>query len=305
MMPPATNGERHGTRQGADSPRKRGDGPLGGGTGAAGFTLLEVLIAVAILSISLTSLVSSQMASLRNTDYARQLSAMVFLAESQLIEIEFELKQEGGWGTDDRIFEGDFSEEGWPDVTYHCVADMIEMPEYQQLLEAKEAADTDGFGGIGGYDMQDTGDQAFSMVGMVWPIIKEAIEMSIRKSSCTVRWTETGGGRRKAKKVADEQFCGEDELNCLTIMTFWTDSQQLTQLPSAGGEATEDDDVDDGGAEDGGDEGGKGGAGGGGRGGEGGGMGGGRGGGGGGGSRNPNIPPGPGMGGGGGMGPGR
>lgn len=267
---------------------------------AAGFTLLEVLIAVAILSISLTSLVSSQMASLRNTDYARQLSSMVFLAESQLVEIEFELAQEGGWGTDDRTFEGDFSEEGWPDVTYVCIADMIEMPEYQQLLEAKDAADTDGFGEIGGYDMQDAGDQAFSMVGMVWPIIKEAIEMSIRKSSCTVRWPDPGGSRRKTK-LTDEQFCGEDEQNCITLMTFWTDSSQLQQLSAlGGGEASDEDDVDGGG--DDGDGGSKGGGpgGGGGRGGGGGGRGGA--GGGGGGSRNPNIPQIPQAGGGGGMG---
>ena len=261
-----------------------------------GFTLLEVLIAVAILSISLTSLVSSQMASLRNTDYARQLSAMVYLAESQLIDIEFELKQEGGWGTDDRTFDGDFSEEGWPGVTYYCVADMIEMPEFQQMLEAKNAADTDGFGNVGGYDMQDTGDQAFGMVGMVWPIIKEANEQSIRKSWCTVRWADTGGTKSSRKKTTggDPQFCGEDEQNCLTIMTFWTDSTQLTQLPSAGGEATEDDDVDDGGE----DGGGAGGPAGGGR---------GPGGGGGGGAQNPSIPKIPQAGGGGrgGMGPGR
>lgn len=271
---------------------ERTAGPPGGG--AAGFTLLEVLIAVAILSISLTSLVSSQMASLRNTAYARQLSAMVFLAESQLIEIEFELKQDG-WGSDDKTFDGDFSEEGWPGVTYYCVADMIEMPEYQQLLEAKSAADTDGFGNVGGYDVQDAGDQAFSTIGMVWPIIKEAIEQSIRKSWCTVRWSEEGGGRKKRRTMGDADFCGEDEDSCLTVMTYWTDSSKLMQLPSAGGEADETDDVDDGGGEDGGTPGGGGGGGRGGGGGGGGGRGGGM---------NPNIPQIPQAGGRGGMGPG-
>ena len=53
--------------------------------GARGFTLLEVLVAVAILSLSLTSLLGSQMQAMRATDRARQLSAIAFLAEAQLI----------------------------------------------------------------------------------------------------------------------------------------------------------------------------------------------------------------------------
>ena len=65
-----------------------------------GFTLLEVLVAVAILSLSLTSLLSSQMAALRATDQARHYSSVVFLAESQLVEIEWQLRQDG-WGVDE------------------------------------------------------------------------------------------------------------------------------------------------------------------------------------------------------------
>ena len=53
--------------------------------------MLEVLVAVAILSISLSSLLSSQMASLRATDQARQLSSVAFLAEGQRGDIEWEL----------------------------------------------------------------------------------------------------------------------------------------------------------------------------------------------------------------------
>ena len=80
-MPPATDGERREAQQAAGSPRKRGDSSVVGVApyGAAGFTLLEVLIAVAILSLSLTSLISSQMASIRSTAYARELSVVVLL----------------------------------------------------------------------------------------------------------------------------------------------------------------------------------------------------------------------------------
>ena len=201
-----------------------------------GFTLLEVLVAVAILSLSLTSLLGSQMASLRATDRARQLSSVVFLAESKLIDIEWELKQNNnGWGVDDQTFDGDFSEEGWPDVEYVCTVDLIEMPDYNQLIEAKDASeDTDGDDSA----YQDAGDQAFGALGIVWPIVKEAIEQSIRKSWCTVRWSPDG---RKVN-LPDEPRCGDAEQGCIEVMTFWTDPEKLKQLPALGGEAEEGDD---------------------------------------------------------------
>lgn len=216
--------------------------------GAHGFTLLEVLVAVAILSMSLTSLLSSQMAGIKATDQARMLSSVSFLAEYQLVEIEWILKEEGGWGTDDRTFEGDFSDQGWPDVTYQCVVDLIEMPDYQALQQAADGADEDGDGGggIGGYDVQDAGETAFDTLGMVWPIIKEAIENSIRKSWCTVRWP---GGKKKKKfgaSTGDGTQCADDEFNCLSVATFWTDPTALTQLPTLGGEVDETDDTQDG-----------------------------------------------------------
>ena len=211
---------------------------------AAGFTLLEVLVAVAILAMSLTSLLSSQMAGLRATNKARMLSTVAFLAEYQLIEIEWMLKEEGGWGNDDRTFEGDFSDQGWPSVSYQCVVDLIEMPDYTQLQAAADAADTDDGGGIGGYDVQDAGETAFDTLGMVWPIVKNAIENSIRKSWCTVRWTLDGETR---KSQQDDTLCGESEFECMTVATFWTDPAALLNLPAAGGEVTEDDDLRDGG----------------------------------------------------------
>ncbi|MCX4242953.1 prepilin-type N-terminal cleavage/methylation domain-containing protein [Paraliomyxa miuraensis] len=209
----------------------------------AGFTLLEVLIAVAILSISLTSLLGSQMASLRATDQARMLSSVAFLAEGQLVEIEYELQQDG-WGQDDQTFDGDFSEEGWPEIEYVCVVDLIELPEYEQLVQAKDASETDGDDFL-----QDAGDQAFGMLGMVWPIIKEAIEQSIRKAWCTVRWHGSG----KRKRLSREWLCEDEENECLTIATFWTDPLKLQQLPSLGGGEVEEGE-DDGGGGGGGDD---------------------------------------------------
>jgi prepilin-type N-terminal cleavage/methylation domain-containing protein len=191
-----------------------------------GFTLLEVMIAVAILSISLTSLLSSQMASMRATRYARGVSVAIFLAESKLVDIESDMRFEG-WGNDDRDFDGNFSDEGWPDIRYQCLVDYIELPDYNALVQAKEAGDTEGADGGPEPFVADAEDQAMGSLGMVWPIVKAAVEQSIRKASCTVFWTD-----------------GNIEHDA-TISTFWTDPKQLLQLPQSG-ETTEDDDTREG-----------------------------------------------------------
>lgn len=184
-----------------------------------GFTLLEVLIAVAILSLSLTSLLSSQMASMRATSYARGVSVAAFLAEHRLMEIEWEMQRDG-WIAEDKTFEGDFSEEGWPDIRYECLVDFMEMPDYSQIQQAVDASEQDETGVVG----QDAGEQAFGALGMVWPIVKAAIEQSIRKAECTVFWPD-GAIQHDFK-----------------VQTYWTDPQQLSQLPSLGGERTDADD---------------------------------------------------------------
>jgi type II secretion system protein I len=188
-----------------------------------GFTLLEVLVAVAILSLSLTSLLSSQMASMRATRYAEGVTAAAFLADYQLIEIQWVMKREG-WITEDKMFEGDFDDLGWDDVRYECLVDFVELPEYGELIRAKDAAE-DGATDAGlEPETYDATDQAFDAIGMVWPVVKAAIENAIRKASCTVYWTDGN---------IEHDF---------VVTTYWAEPERLTQIPELGGEMTEEDD---------------------------------------------------------------
>lgn len=187
-----------------------------------GFTLLEVLIAVAILSLSLTSLLSSQMASMRATRYAEGVTAAAFLADYQLIEIQWVMKKEG-WITEDKTFEGDFSELGWDDVRYECLVDFIELPEYGELIRAKDAAEDGTDAGLEP-ETYDAADQAFDAIGMVWPVVKAAIENAIRKASCTVFWHDGN---------IEHDF---------EVTTYWAEPERLMQIPELGGETTDEDD---------------------------------------------------------------
>lgn len=189
-----------------------------------GFTLLEVLIAVAILSISLTSLLTSQIAALRATRYAQAVTSAAFLAEYQLIEIEWQVKQEElGWGDNDKEFEGTFADQGWPDMRYACLVDMVELPDYSALQRAADDSENANRPtGPGTTGVKDAGEQAFDSLGMFWPMVKAAVERSLRKVSCTVTWTD-------GKLTHD-----------FTVQTYWTDPAKLNQLPQAGGEVTDD-----------------------------------------------------------------
>lgn len=196
---------------------------------ASGFTLLEVLIALAILAISLSSLMVSQINAIAATRYARDITAAALLAEELIIELEFKHREEG-WTSSDVEVEGDFSEFGYDEHEWSCTVHFIEMPEYNQIMEAKEGADDAS--GKDDDNMVDGGDQAFGALGMVWGMVKAAIENSIRKVDCSVTWN--------MGKVEQE----------FTIQTFWTDPQALQNLPQAGGEFSDEDDNsgEDGGA---------------------------------------------------------
>lgn len=184
--------------------------------GSAGFTLLEVLIAVAILAVALTSLLGSQINSMQATRYARDITSAALLADYQLIELEFQSRDDG-WVNSDVEVEGDFSDQGWPEVSYRCTIHFIELPEYNDLIDAKE--ESDEAAGQDDDGVVDAGEQAFGALGIFWTIIKEAIENSVRRVECTVYW--------KTGKI-DHEY---------SIETFWTDPAALTNLPSAGGEA--------------------------------------------------------------------
>ncbi len=209
------------------SAKRRGRRP-GDRRGAQGFTLLEVMIAMAILSVSMVGLYTAQMANMNATAYARDITAIAFLGEFVIVDIENQLEKDGGWVQQDKTYAGDFSEQGWPDVQYSCLIDFVEMPEYSQLREVKDASEQDTDGRTG-QQYQDAGDQMFSALATVWPLVKNAIEQSIRKVTCDILWKN--GERQEV----------------MTIETYWTEPANLTKLPNLGGEFSDEDDQDGGG----------------------------------------------------------
>lgn len=78
-----------------------------------GFTLLEVVVALAILGVSLVAILDVNAQTVSKHVYAKKLTVATLLARSKMIDLEQKLHDQG-LSVDDEEDSGDFGEEGWP-----------------------------------------------------------------------------------------------------------------------------------------------------------------------------------------------
>ncbi len=110
-------------RRGAGVPRPV-PGPGRGVAGPCpvrGFTLLEVMVALAVLALALTAASDVVGGALRNHVRARQLEVATMLARGRLAEAEAKFEEEG-FRDFDQTEEGTFDDDGHPEVTWKVEA---------------------------------------------------------------------------------------------------------------------------------------------------------------------------------------
>ncbi len=188
-----------------------------------GFTLLEVLVAVAILGLGLTAVLSAQLGAVKGVSHARGLSVSVGLARCKMSEMEEDLRK-NGFQEMDKHDSGACCGEGMPG--FWCEW-RIEKPRFPASDSAKLDLDTSGLGGIG--KMADTinkppgagappldldggiggitaalgpgagqmmaggiGGIASTVMTMVYPSLKKLFEASSRRLTVVVHWDERG-----------------------------------------------------------------------------------------------------------------
>jgi general secretion pathway protein I len=190
-------------------------------TAQRGFTLLEVLVAIAILGLGLTVILGSQVGLFTNAARGEHLTVATNLARCKMGEIEVKLLTLGYQLTDEHD-EGKCCE-GEEDDGYHCAwkVENVKLPELP--LNGGLDGGANNPAGDGGLDLgaismltglnkpggQQLGDkakptdlaQALSaapnpmglapmMMSMVYPTLKPMLEASIRKVSVTVQYKE-------------------------------------------------------------------------------------------------------------------
>ena len=94
-----------------------------------GFSLLEILVAVGILSVALVSIIAMQGSAMRASLRAENLSLATMLAKKQMAEYEVQVQQmlEKGEFPDDKTEEGSFSEP-YSDFHWRTELRSVELP---------------------------------------------------------------------------------------------------------------------------------------------------------------------------------
>lgn len=188
-------------------------------TAEAGFSLLEVLVSLAILAMSLVILTRVVAGNVTAANHSRMTTAATFLARTRISMMEQSLL-EYGFAEMDGEDNGNFSQEGYPAFTWYTKVERIELPadatqKVQQAATKKTLSNNplemlSGF--MGGF-----------MSTLMDPI-RLGLQESVRKVTVKVKWKEPG---------KPEQL--------IEVVKFMTDPSRLetaVRLAATGGTGT-------------------------------------------------------------------
>ncbi len=202
-----------------------------------GFTLLEVMVALALLGLGMVVLIKSTAGNIFSTEEAHMMGIATDLARGKMYDIE-EILLKDGFTDSDQSQESEkcFEDEGWPNICYSYKVEEPKLPSFDQLQTMgqkqaekamKEAAGSAGsalgtalgsdslggfenstlgsmmglMGSLGGGKQDITAEQGASLFQSQYQMFQEILKVSVRKVTLTVKW-KTLGRDRDMKVVA-------------------------------------------------------------------------------------------------------
>ncbi len=175
-----------------------------------GFTLLEVMVALAVLAGALMAVAELSGTALRNYGYARDLTMATLLARGKMAEVE-EKYEDQGFTDFDETEEGSFADQGQPGIRWRLE---VRKPDSsltaEQLLAALLGAGTDdagtqeliaklmgggtggadGKGGGGGPTSAGPGGLLGSVLQTQLTAFAEQVKKAVRRVTLTVSWKD-------------------------------------------------------------------------------------------------------------------
>lgn len=223
----------------------------------AGFTLIEVMVAVAILALSLTAIFSSEAGAAKAAHRSRKIGFAALAARCKMNEIEEQIASEGLPAIFDSGADECCKESPIEGVTCSWEIEPIVLPDTmfapeeptgatgpdgktdpknapapgqkpgpgQDPMQALQGADPEQMlasGGLGGF--------ASMAMSFAYPVLKPGFEAQIRRATVTVRWTE--GSNEHSFDVT--QYVVADQPAGVDPNAANQAQQQLQQLTSPG-----------------------------------------------------------------------
>jgi general secretion pathway protein I len=153
-----------------------------------GFTLLEVMIALAILAITLTVLLNMVTNNLRATNHARLTTTATFLARAKMSDIEDQILQ-NGFSSSDETADGNFKEQDHPEFRWDSAIERVELPMDAMQKQKDEAADK----------AKDSSNPMSLLTGFIGGMmgsfiepIRLGLQESVRRVTIHITWNESG-----------------------------------------------------------------------------------------------------------------
>jgi general secretion pathway protein I len=192
-----------------------------------GFTLMEVMVALALLGLGLVVLIKSAANNINAAEQSHMMGIATDLARGKMYDVEEQLLKDGFTDTDQSQTDfKPFEEEGWPNIFYSYKVEQVEMPDFDALQAMAQgqmgsgsaalgsasaygsaygsALGSDALGGFqnsalggmlgmfGGAKGGVTGAQGASLIQSQYSMFQEILKASVRKVSLTVKWTVLG-----------------------------------------------------------------------------------------------------------------
>ena len=155
---------------------------------SSGFTLLEIMVAVAILSATLVVLLQIVTNNVRATNHAKLTTAATFLARTKMSDIEDYILYEG-FTSESETGKGTFKDDGYPQFSWDSNIERIELPT--DLTQRTQDAAND--------KTKDSKDPMAMMTGFLGGMmssfiepIRNGLQESVRKVTVHVVWDEIG-----------------------------------------------------------------------------------------------------------------
>jgi general secretion pathway protein I len=190
-----------------------------------GFTLLEVMLALALMGLGLVVLIKSAAGNIASSEEAHMMGVATDLARGKMYDIEEILLKDGFTDTDQsQLDDKCFEDEGWPSICYSYKVEEPKLPSYDELQQmAQGAATAAGSGSAGsglGSDQAPGGFENSALGGMIgmmgafgggtqditaaqggaliqgqYSMFQEILKVSVRKVTLTMKWKVLGRDR--------------------------------------------------------------------------------------------------------------